>query len=87
MARKGEFSLTFDETGAPHEGTAHRPPGGPAPPKVVGPEHNPSDAKTGIVGKIEDIVTVTLVRTSGNNPICCWWINLGGRWYCMPFEC
>ena len=56
------------------------------PVKEVGPgKTNPGEG--GIEGKIVEVVTLTLVRTSANNPTCCWWIKLGGRWYCMPVEC
>lgn len=83
MARPDEFTVTFDEKGEPQKGKAnHRPENDRRPDEVTRGGPNGVAFPT---GTITDIKTVTLVRTQ-QNP-CCWWINLGGQWYCMPVPC
>ena len=79
---RNEFTVTFDERGNSREANSLNPPGGNPPVRPPLGQGKPKPE-----GTVEEVVSVVLVRTSGNSPGCCWWIMIGGRWYCMPVQC
>ncbi len=82
-----EMAIILNNAGEPKKGKAIGHTAGTPPQDLdVGPGEK-TPGKKGIEGKIEEVVTITLVRTSGNSPGCCWWIKLGGQYYCMPVQC
>ena len=78
MPRPFKFIVWFDEDG---EAVKAQPVGGP---EVPNPNEPGEEAPKGTVKGIKNL---TLVRTEANNPTCCWWVMVGGRYYCMPIPC